>query len=420
MMHNQPPYAPSNPDSKAAWGNVVLAALLMLATLPGRTQGLGLITEPLLADLKLSRVTYADINLWATLLGSAACLPAGWLIDRVGLRPATVGFLVLLAAVVWRMSTVAGGVMSVFVLILLTRALGQSALSVAGITAVGKSFGRRSGLAMGVFSLLLSVFFAAAFVWIGHVVGSQGWRPAWIHVAVGLVAVTLLSAVFLREPAQGGPAETEADSTGMTLKAALRTPAFWVFAGATALFGLVLSGTGLFNEAILAERGFSQKTYHSFLAGSTLFALAGQMVCGWLTLKFAMPRMLAVSMFLYAGGIAMLPLLRTMTHLWIFAAVFGVATGFITVLFFAVWGQAYGRAHLGRIQGAAQMITVFASALGPVLFARSYQSAGSYAPLLYSVSPLVFLTGLIAWRTRLPGSTAADSPAFSQEKSSVS
>ena len=33
------------------WANLAVAALAMVATLPGRTQGLGLITEPLIADL---------------------------------------------------------------------------------------------------------------------------------------------------------------------------------------------------------------------------------------------------------------------------------------------------------------------------------------------------------------------------------
>src|ERR1700704_3273599 len=92
-----------------AWGNVVLAALLMVATLPGRTQGLGLITEPMLADLKLDRVAYANINLWATLIGSAFCLPAGWLLDRAGLRRVTMIILFALALVVWRMSAHEGG-----------------------------------------------------------------------------------------------------------------------------------------------------------------------------------------------------------------------------------------------------------------------------------------------------------------------
>ena len=68
------------------WVVLGVAALAMVGTLPGRTQGLGLITEPLLRDLSLSRVTFAQINLVATLVGALFCLGVGRLIDRVGSR----------------------------------------------------------------------------------------------------------------------------------------------------------------------------------------------------------------------------------------------------------------------------------------------------------------------------------------------
>src|SRR5260370_32676316 len=47
------------------WVNLVVAAVAMVATLPGRTHGLGLVTEPLLQDLHIEPVTYAQITLCA-------------------------------------------------------------------------------------------------------------------------------------------------------------------------------------------------------------------------------------------------------------------------------------------------------------------------------------------------------------------
>src|SRR5215831_2147435 len=114
-------------DAWAGWINVVVGAVIMLATLPGRTQGLGLITEPMLRDLQLDRVVYANINLWATLVGAAICLPVGRLFDRVGLRSATLVLTALLSVVVWTMSGMAGGAVLLFLLVLATRAIGQSA-----------------------------------------------------------------------------------------------------------------------------------------------------------------------------------------------------------------------------------------------------------------------------------------------------
>ena len=389
------------------WRNVVIAAVVMLATLPGRTQGLGIITEPMLADLQLDRVLYASINLWATLLGAALCLPMGWLLDRFGARWVTTAIVLLLSGTVWRMSQHSGSVAILFLLVLLTRAFGQSALSVASITTVGKSFPQRVGLAMGVYSVLLSILFAVAFVLIGGVVRENGWRVAWQQVALVLaVGVAPLVLFFLRDPkasekneAVQTPASPE---IGFVLTQALRTPACWIFGGSTALFGLVSSGLGLFNEAVLAERGFGQKTYHTFLAVTTLVALIGQLLCGWLTLRWSMSRLLSASLLIYAAGLVVLPLIRTFPQLWFCATLVGLSGGFITGLFFAVWGQAFGRAHLGRIQGAAQMLTVFASAAGPLLFARCHALTGSYAPILYGLTPVVVLFCVFAWRAKFP------------------
>ena len=393
----------------AGWLNVVIGAVVMLATLPGRTQGLGLITEPMLADLRLDRVGYASINLWATLLGAAICLPIGRLFDSVGLRLATGALTALLAVVVWTMSHMSGGWLVLFALVLATRALGQSALSVSSITIVGKSFDRNVGVAMGVYSFLLSVMFAAAFVFVGNSVRVNGWRMAWGQVAAGLTVATLL-ALLIRETRVSAtpPTDTDTDTDtgtgadGVSLRDALKTPAFWVFGGATALFGLVSSGLGLFNEAVLAERGFDQQTYVRFLAGTSIIALIGQLGCGWLTLRWPMPRLLGIAMLLYGIAIGALPVLRTQPQLWFFAVLIGLAGGMITVMFFAVWRRAFGSRHLGRIQGAAQMLTVLASAIGPLIFAQSAARTGSYFPALWVLAPCVLLVGLAAFRLSLP------------------
>jgi len=413
---------------QSAWLNVFVAAVVMLATFPGRTQGLGLITEPMLADLHLDRVSYANINLWATLLGAAICLPIGRVFDRIGLRSATAGLTVLLALVVWAMSRMTGGWQVVFVLVLATRALGQSALSVASITAVGKSFDSRVGVAMGVYAFLLSVMFAVAFVAVGNSVRVNGWRTAWAQIAAGLIGAAAVALAMrertpkIAEPegplddtraeGAGGPA-SESDPKaagadgGLSLGDALKTPAFWVFGGATSLFGLVSSGLGLFNQAVLAERGFDQQTYVRFLAATSIIALAGQLGCGWLTLRWPMQRLLGIAMLLYALAIGALPVLTTMTQLWFFAVLIGLAGGMITVMFFAVWRRAFGAAHLGRIQGAAQMLTVLASAIGPLIFAQSAAWTGSYFPALWVLAPCVLLVAVAAFRVPLPRAALA-------------
>src|SRR6187549_482415 len=105
------------------WVILGVAALSMVGTLPGRTQGLGLITEPLLRDLGVDRVRFAEINLIATLVGSLFCFGIGGLVDRLGSRIVLTWLAVALGGVVLAMSRVEGSVM-LLVLITLTRGLG--------------------------------------------------------------------------------------------------------------------------------------------------------------------------------------------------------------------------------------------------------------------------------------------------------
>ena len=77
-----------------------------------------------------------------------------------------------------------------------------------------------------------------------------------------------------------------------------------------------------------------------------------------------------------------------------YAIVMGVVGGFVMVIFFSFWGRAYGRAHLGRIQGAAQILTVLASAGGPLVLAQCMAYTGSYATALYGLAVVVGVLGL--------------------------
>ena len=120
-----------------------IAALAMVGTLPGRTQGLGLITESLLRDLSLSRVAYAQLNLWATLLGGLFCLGIGQLQDRLGSRIVLSVLALALGATVVVMGQVASAA-PLLVLLVLVRGLGQSALSVVSLAMVGQCSRRRS------------------------------------------------------------------------------------------------------------------------------------------------------------------------------------------------------------------------------------------------------------------------------------
>ena len=89
------------------------------------------------------------------------------------------------------------------------------------------------------------------------------------------------------------------------------------------------------------------------------------------------------------------------------------------VLFFSVWPRAFGRRDLGRIQGAAQSLTVLASAIGPLLLAWCVEWTGSYGAMfriLAAAVACVAIAGLVISLpvppAAFPSVTRSESPSF--------
>ena len=398
------------------WSVVLVAAAAMVGTLPARTQGLGLVTEHILSDFEIDRVTWAEINLWATLGGAGCAIVLGRLLDRYGARVVLTTTLLALGVIVALMSG-ATTIVAMLVLVTLTRGIGQSALSVASLAVVGQWFARRLALAMGIYAFVMSIGFMLAFPLVGAIVQARGWRTAWLAFALLLLfgLAPLAWSVVRRGPetlgltVDGDPTDTPSATltgheplVGWHWRDAVATRSFWVFGIGAALYGLVASGIGLFNESILAERGFGPHIYYQSLVVVALTALVGNFGGAWIADRWSMPRLMALAMTVLSLGLAVLPHLTTVPHVMGWAGLMGVGSGFVMVLFFRYWARAYGRRHLGQIQGIAQALTVLASAVGPLLLAQWVARTGSYGSMFTLLAVVVALNGVAALAVRMP------------------
>src|SRR5262245_44312670 len=239
------------------WIIVVVASLAMTATLPGRTHGIGLITKPLLEDLSLSETTFGIINFWSILLGAAFCWPIGRIIDHFGIRGTLATVVASLGVVVIAMGRVSSP-WALFAALILTRGLGQGALSVISTAMIGKWFDRRGGVAIGVLAVLLAIGFIVSVLAMGEGIKHSGWRIAWQQMGWILVVVlTPIALLFSSSPEASrdearrdaaNEAPTDRSHGDFTLREALATPAFWTFSAASCLFGCAWSAITLYNE----------------------------------------------------------------------------------------------------------------------------------------------------------------------------
>lgn len=404
------------------WIIVVLAAAAMVATLPGRTHGLGMITERLLRDpaLRIDRLAFSEINFYGTLLGGLFCLPCGWFIDRFGLR-STLTFTVGALAIVVFWMTQLHGSREFALAVMLTRGFGQSALSVISITMVGKWFTQRTSLAMAVYSLVLSLGFAYA-AQIAKPWAEADWRVVWGAMGYCLAAFVPACFIFCRDPRPrneipsteapaissncchlpADPHEGRPCENSVELRDALRTQAFWVFALATSLTGLIGSGLSLFNESVLTSQGFSKDVFYNLITLTGTVGLVTKLPIGWLCQRVPLNRLLTAGLLLQAICMSMLPYVRSVPGISLYGVGTGISGTLTTVLFFTIWSRAFGRTHLGQIQSVAQLLTVVASATGPVIFARCLNLYGSYAPALMALAAASFGFAFWSWFVTVP------------------
>ena len=402
------------------WVVLIFAAVAMVATLPGRSVGIGLITEPLIADLGISRLDFAEKNFWATIFGALFNLVCGITIDRFGVRAVVTAVLFVLSAVVLGFSQVASGGIVLLLLLILMRGVGQSALSVVSLTMVGKWFVRRLSVAMGIFAVLMSLGFAVAIVVAGDVVLKQGWRVMWSGLGWILMVLSGLCLLFVRRDPEAVGLDTEVvkdDESdelviGFTLVQALMTPAFYVFAIGSALYNLVIAGVMLFNQSILGELGFDETVFQYAMAVFMATGLLGNFTAGWAARRWSLGRLMTIAMLAVGVYLLAFPELKTSGQALVHAGLLGFSGGVVSVIFFTAWADIFGRLHLGKIQGAAQVFAVLASATGPWFIESVFSSAGSYAPAFYALAPAVLLVAIFAWFVNIP--RPEDAPVLGQ------
>jgi len=289
----------------------------------------------------------------------------------------------------------------------LTRGFGQSALSVVSISMTGKWFKKsRLPLATGIYSVLVSAGFLAAISW-SRAQTEASWRDLW--GTFGNILLFFFAPLFLLFT-RSAPGDDEKDSAtettttddDFTFAEALMTPSFWMFGIATSFYGLVQSGTSLFNESLLVERGFEKTAFYDLSMMTIPMGLLANLMTGWLASFIRFTYLTAIAMCLLAIALLWLPSISTRPQLIGYAAAMGSTGGMITVLFFMIWARLFGRSELGRIQGVAQMLTVFASGLGPVVFAKVQVRFGSYYPAIVSLGTIAAVLSVVIAFVPLP------------------
>src|SRR5689334_1467518 len=226
-----------------------------------------------------------------------------------------------------------------------------------------------------------------------------GWRPTLVVLAaINLGVAVFIHALFVPGPREEAvpiaePASSKATpSTKGPLATAVRVPAFWGLVVAFAGYGLAFSAMSFHLIPLLDERGVAIGVVMAIIA------LIGPMqVVGRVLLMAAQKHITAIQLgaliyFAFPVSMTMLAMgISDVYGLILFAIIYGVANGLITILRGMAVPEFIGPEGYGVVSGALTMPTNIMRAAGPLLAALAWSQFGNYTPVLWGLAAIMLV-----------------------------
>jgi MFS family permease len=229
-----------------------------------------------------------------------------------------------------------------------------------------------------------------------------GWRPtlevlAAINLGVGLLIHWLFIPGPLEKPVP--IAEVKPPVAGVKKKGplarAVRVPAFWGLVVAFAGYGLAFSAMSFHLIPLLDDRGVPIGVVMAIIAligpmqvvGRVLL-MVGQRHITTIQLGALIYFAFPISMAMLAAGIS------DVYGLILFAVIYGVANGLVTILRGMAVPEFIGPEGYGVVSGALTMPTNIMRAAGPLVASLAWSAFGGYTPVLWGLAGIMLIAAM--------------------------
>jgi len=385
--------------------------------------------KPLENEFGWSRTAISGVSALSRLEGGIEGPIVGWLIDKIGARK-----MLLLAVAVTGAGFVAlsrvHALWSLYVIFGLLSFGFNMGFTFATTAAAAKWFIRKRGRALSFLTAgngIGGAIFVPVLAWL---IVLYGWRWAAIITGIAMWAIVLPTAAFGirstpeemgllpdgdsagpgKEPDQtSDPIESVASANEAALKEvdftwreAMKTQAFWVYAGSMFLRSSILSSLVIHQIPHLTDIGIPEIQAASILGFMVLVSIPGRLAFGWLGDKFSMKVLLFLLCLMQAAGIYIFIHASTMALLYLFVVVYGLGYGGVIPLTWAFRGDLFGRRNFATIAGIMTPLTAAGGIAGPVIAGYVFDVSGSYSVVFYAFMIMISLSGLLFLFIRQP------------------
>ncbi len=301
-----------------------------------------------------------------------------------------------------------------------------SPLELATSTAISNWFFRRRAMVLALFGVSQGIGLSLMPLAAQWLITVSGWQVAWSTLGLYTLAAGIMPALLFMvrrpedmglelDPAPSsatrmapGPAPRSASAVTApveterhyTLEQALKTRAFWVLAGFSAVGFMAQAGVSLHHVSHYINNGLYGPSA-AIMASVFAFvqAPAGFMWSG-LTRDIPVRWALAFAGFFVAMGAAGTAFSASVLNGAISASFLGIGVSGLHLLLRLAWADYYGRLHLGAIRGATLPIQIGGQALGPITAGVVFDYTGDYLgafvffAIVVAIGSLLILTAV--------------------------
>lgn len=362
----------------------------------GMAQTFGIFFIPLLAEFGWNRaetvLAYSLVSIIQAFLG----IIMGGLTDKLGPRIVITVFGAFLGISYLLLSSV--NALWQFQLYYALAAIGLSTATIPVMATVARWWMKRRSMVTGIVQAGAGI---GGFIFsplTGWLILNHGWRSSYVVLGIIALASIIMAGLSIkRDPGEVGQfADGEKQNikslqkrqspalqtSGFSLKEALKSRHFWVLVGLFFSFGFSRSTFLPHIAAHVQDLGFSLTDGARVVAALTVSSIGGRLWMGWLSNRLVY----VVSFGLTTIALTWALVTRDLWGLYSFAIVFGFAWGAQAVLRFTLVAEEFGLASLGLIMGVLGFSEAGASAFGSYYAGYIFDITRSYQP--------VFLTGI--------------------------
>ena len=386
------------------YGYIIVASVFVVMTVIwGTFATFGVFFESFIKAFGWTRAMTSGASSIRDLVFGVACILTARLTDRFGPRIVVSVCGILLGVGYWLMSQV-GTLWQLYIYYGVIVACGMSAY-ITLLSIVAKWFDRRRGMmtaivfsGMGIGSMVMPPV-AHQFISI------YGWRHSYVIIAVIGSALIVLAAQCLQSsPVPEAPSASSDHSHGghahnpqpggLSLRKALGAMPFWVLSILYFFFLYSLLSIAVHVVIHSTGIGIPSSTAANILAIIGGLCVVGMNLAGSTADRIGNRRALNFSFLLMTIALVDLVASRGVWHLYVFAALFGLAYGGMQVLFSPLVAELFGlRAH-GVILATAALMGSMGAALGPFVSGYIFDATHSYN-LAFLICVAMTIAGII-------------------------